>query len=395
MKKIVLILAFIILLSACTVTPVPSENPEQPMSGGETFEETFEEKLEGQMPTDKNVVISPYSINMALMLAANGAAGDTREELLEVLGVSDLDEYNAAAQKTIQDESDEDIELNISNSIWLNNDTQPGVVFSDIYKEKVENYFEATAGEVDGRNAVSTINSWVEDKTGGKIKDILEDSNFLAVLVNAIYFKGEWVNPFESEMTKSMPFKDASGKTADVDFMNQTESFRYYEEDGFQMLEMRYRGKDVSMYVFLPQEGKTVTQANINKAIEGKKVEEVEVSIPKFKTEFDIKLKDTLMALGVETAFNPSAAEFKDMFDNLPYGDNVWIDDVVHKAFIEVNEEGTEAAAATAVLMYDSAMLLEEQPKVKVFNANHPFRYIIRNNVSGDVYFSGHFSFAE
>ena len=402
MKKIVLILVMVMILGACTKVPesveppVIIDDPAAPAIPDEVMTSgNFEEDLTSLMPSDQNVVISPFSIKMALALAANGAAGDTQKEILEVLGVTDLGAYNEAAQKAIQDGAAGEIELNISNSIWLNTDTQPGVTFSDEYKRVVDECFEATAAEVKKDNAVKTINDWVEEKTKGKIKDILSDDEFLAALVNAIYFKADWVNPFEAESTYEMEFTDANGKKTEIDFMNQSEDFNYYEDENLQMLEMAYKGDDISMYVFLPKEGKSVTQAGVDKAIAEKKMEEVEVSIPKFKTEFDVKLKDILKTLGVSEAFNPLGAEFKGMFDNLPEGDNVWIDDVIHKAFIEVDEKGTEAAAATVVVMYDTAMLIEDQPKPKVFKADRPFSYIIRDNVSGDIYFSGQFSYAE
>ena len=409
MKKVALILMVIILLCGCAKVPAPVDSIDEPEivgsigepktpSGPVVVSGNFEEDLMNAMPDDVNVIISPYSIRMALMLAANGATGDTQKEILDTLGVTDLDGYNELARKTIQDANNTgDLKLNISNSIWFNTDRAPvpGIKFADTYKDKVAEYFGATADEVTDADAVETINGWIEEKTEGKIKDVLSNPEFNAALVNAIYFKGEWKNQFSEHSTKKKSFKDAAGSSADIDFMKQTESFGYYEDDNFQMIEMGYKGKDVSMYVFLPQEGKTVTQADMNKAIAQKKMEEVEVSIPKFKMEFGIKLKDILEALGIEKAFNPDTAELRDMFENMPESINAWVEQVIHKAFIEIDENGTEAAAATVVIMEMTTSLPEEKPKPKVFTADHPFSYVIRDNTSGEIYFSGHFSYAE
>lgn len=205
---------------------------------------TFADKLNAQMPADKNYMFSPLSVKMALALAANGAEGDTKNEILNTLGVKNLDEFNTLSKDLIKRYSQTDIlSLNIANSIWINkNKTTQN--FSKNFKNIATEYYNADVKTVDNKNAVGEINSWVKDKTKGKIPQIIDNAdNFWAMLINAIYFKGAWENEFSTSLTKPDEFTNADGTKTQTDFMNKTNWIPYAETKSAKIIELPYKNR--------------------------------------------------------------------------------------------------------------------------------------------------------
>ncbi|MFA5536513.1 MAG: serpin family protein [Bacillota bacterium] len=342
------------------------------------------------MPQDRNYMFSPLSIKMALAMAAAGAEGDTKKEILEVLGIGDLDGFMGFSKQLIKDYSENDkVALNIANSIWLNEEYYPGADFSKTYKETIADYFYGESSKVNFTNAVAKINGWVNEKTKGKIPTLVEDSDFLAYLVNAIYFKGEWARQFNENATKPRDFTDRNGVKTELNFMNQVEYFDYYGDAALQMVRLPYKDGKTSMYVALPE----TKELDLISYIEKMKSTKVDLSIPKFRTELSVWLNDVLKHLGIVEAFVPRAANFKPMFTGVEKGENVFISDVVHKTFIEVDEHGTEAAAVTGIGMKVTGMPMPVEPVV--FTADRPFTYFIYDDLNQEILFMGEQAFAE
>ena len=368
---------------------------------------TFADKLNAQMPADKNYMFSPLSVKMALALAANGAEGDTKNEILNTLGVKNLDEFNTFSKDLIKRYSQTDIlSLNTANSIWINKDktTQN---FSKNFKNIATEYYNADVKTVDNKNAVSEINSWVKDKTKGKIPQIIDNAdNFWAMLINAIYFKGAWENEFSTSLTKPDEFTNADGTKTQTDFMNKTSWIPYAETKSAIIIELPYKNRvdkfsdsgeyigtdsfdelDVSMYLMLADSSINAEQ-ELNSVItdENFKRTYTKLSMPKFKIEYSERLNDTLKNIGIKTAFDTKTARFEKMFDS----GNMWFTDTIHKTFISVDEKGTEAAV-TSIGMGGSAL----PPEPIELKFNKPFYFAIRDNTSGEILFMGRYAFAE
>jgi serine protease inhibitor len=295
-------------------------------------ERSFAWNLNALMPSDENYMFSPLSIKMALAMAATGADGATKDEILNTVRIENLDEFNKSAAQLINEYAENDkVKLNIANSLWLNTDYYKSVDFASTFKDTIEKYYQADSEKVTNADAVKTINDWVDKKTNGKITKLIEDPDFLAYLVNAIYFKGEWAKQFDEGTTAKAAFTDRNGKETELEFMNQTGYFDYYEDGYCQMIRLPYRDGKTSMYVALPA-GRDV---DLDDGIANMKSTRVKLSLPKFKTEFSIKLIDTLKSMGVTAAFDADQANFKNMFTAAP--ENIFITDVIHKTFINVD----------------------------------------------------------
>lgn len=349
------------------------------------------------MPDDKNYMVSPFSLKMAMSLAANGADGTTKDEILTAFGIDNLDSYNTAAKELIERyEGTSSVKLNVANSIWLNKDVAgKDIKFTDEYKKLVSEYYKGTASEEDAKNIAMKINSWVEKKTNNKIKNLLPegDAKFLAVLVNTIYFKGEWAEQFEEYATKEEDFTDRNGKVEKTDFMHKTERYRFYEDENMKMVRVPYKGGKTAMYLVLPT---NEDKMDIATALDNMNSYKVRLSFPKFKTEYSLSFKEILKHIGIEKAFEKWEAEFDEvMFKGVKEGENVYVDDVLQKTFIEVDENGTEAAAATAVIMNKATSIGPGMEEIKEFKADRPFIYFIRDDVTHEVLFIGEYAFTK
>lgn len=350
----------------------------------------FADKLNAEMPTDKNYMFSPLSIKIALAMAANGAEGETREEMLQALGIDDLDAYNAYIKGLMETYAKQSLfQLNIANSIWLNTDCVPGVRFSAPFSELIAAYYSGESREVNNGNAVDEVNAWVDEKTNGKIPEILSESDFLACLVNAVYFKADWRAPFKPEATYEQDFTDRAGAVHRIDFMHDTRYLDYYEDGTLQAVKLPYKtdgGLDINMYIALADRELPDLLTRLG-TLEFQS-RRVQLAFPKFEAKFGMGLKGTMQKLGMLRAFDETAAQFGPMYDKpVPS----WIDSILHKSYIKVDEAGTEAAAVTAIVAEGSAM--PEEPVV--FTADRPFTYVIRDDTNGEILFAGEYAFVE
>ena len=334
----------------------------------------------------KNICISPLSLSIALDMTYNGSDKSTREAMTKVLELTGMksDEINIASSNLINflKSSKDDLKLTIANSIWYREDLQ----FSPEFENICKNYYFS---EVRKGITINDVNSWCKDNTGGKIEKFLNElpSNLAVLLVNAVYFKGTWAYKFDREKTTEEYFTLLNKSKKKVPMMRQHNEFYYYRGDKFQAVSLPYRDGKISMYIFLPDSDssleafqKNLDMKNWKKWMDGFHPKEGDICLPGFKIEYGTKkLNDPLISLGMEVAFKPTA-NFSKMCLNK---DNLYISQVLHKTFIEVNEEGTEAAAATAVLMADSVSLTFSMV------CNRPFFFVIRDNETGTILFMG------
>ena len=286
-------------------------------------------------------------------------------------------------------------QLSVANALW----GQKGYGFLPAFLKLVRSNYGAPLNEVDFVGATEaarkTINDWVEKETRDKIKDLIKpgvlDSLTTLVLTNAIYFKGDWASQFNEDVTKDAPFTLSAAEKVDVPMMNQKGDFGYMETEGFQALELPYAGDDLSMVVFLPRKvdglkgfEKMLTMENLRRWISNLRKQKVIVFLPRFKMTSAFRLGQALKSLGMIDAFTLVAADFSGMNGSRDEARRLYIQAVIHKAFVDVNEEGTEAAAATAVVAAESV-----RPAPPVFRADHPFFFLIRDNRTGSLLFLG------
>ena len=341
-----------------------------------------------------NIFISPLSVSMALSMTLNGAKGATLDEMKEALrakgySANEINEYNKSLKKALL-EVDNSTEIAIANSIWYRNSY---TVKNDFITVNKDNYdAEIKAIDFNSPNAVTQINGWCAEHTKDKITEIIQEisSDEIMYLINAIYFKGIWKSRFDKKNTNKEDFfsenKSSSGK---VDMMNQTGAFDYFADDNCQYIRLPYGNKAFSMVVILPDEVKTVNDiiSNLdseqwNNAMENMREHEVNLSFPRFKTECEYKMRKSILPeMGMITPFIGGLADFSGIMDI-----SIYISQVIHKTFVEVNEEGTEAAAVTAVIMKGYSMLPTKSINFKV---NKPFVFAIRENSTGVILFIG------
>lgn len=342
----------------------------------------------------KNAFFSPWSISSALGMTYEGARGKTAEEMRDVLHFPENDIARRSSFASLYNkinEKEKAYELSTANALWA----EKNYPFLEEYTGTVENYY---AGKVtnldfitDAENSRQTINSWVEKQTKDKIKNLLPQGSIdhltRLVLTNAVYFKGTWVMQFDKGLTKDEDFKVNAEETVKVPMMyiGKEETFNYAETDELQAIELPYKGEKISMLILLPKENKMEELENLlnveklNELRDSLREQEVVVSIPKFKFETEYSMADTLNQMGMPNAFNPAEADFSGMDGTK----NLFISAVIHKAYVDVNEEGTEAAAATAIIMTMGAARSER------FNADHPFIFIIQQKETGTILFMG------
>lgn len=348
-----------------------------------------------QQEPDKNLFISPTSISLALSMAYNGADGRTKEAMADTMHIAglDLDKLNQTSldlQKRLEN-ADPKVEINIANAIW--GDAGEGIEFKQQFVDDTENYYKAKVKSLNFSqvNIVNIINSWVDQKTKGKIPKIINDDDFVVALVNAIYFKGDWTNEFDSKLTKEKNFTLYDGSVKKHPLMEQKrDDFSYLETDDFQAVNLPYgENKILNMYVFLPKKGLDsflgkLDLNNWQNWLSQFKTTEGIVLMPKFKIEYEKELKQILSQLGMSTAFG-GGADFSRMTAS-----SLVIDKVIHKTYVEVDEKGTEAAAVTAVLMQGTAIMDKPSPPSSFYmEVNKPFFFVIVDNQSQEILFMG------
>jgi serpin B len=355
--------------------------------------------LYGQLNKEAgNLFLSPFSISTALGMVAAGAHGDTLDEMTKVLY---LPKYAPAAfsavLKSLNEEPDakkRGFALTTANALWA----QKGYPWKPEYKKLVATAYGAGLFDVDfistPEEARGAINTWVQKETQEKIKDLLPRGavtrDTRLVLTNAIYFKGTWLDPFKKEATKDLPFTLADGMKVEAPLMFRRGGYGYAETDALQVLDLPYVGRRISMTVILPRKPnglpaveKDLTGDKLAAMLKSLRLEkQVHVYLPRFKTEKSFTLNQPLKALGMKAAF--SGADFSGMHTG---GEQLDITAVIHKAFVDVNEEGTEAAAATGVVV--GLTSAAPPPKPKYFKADHPFLFLIRDHKTGSMLFLG------
>jgi len=343
---------------------------------------------------NSNIFFSPYSISTALAMTYEGAKGQTAEEMQSVFHFpeSDILRPNSAAIYNNINKKDKFYKLMTGNALWAQYDYQ----FLEEYFSRVEKYYGGKVANLDFKEETEksrqTINSFIEQQTNDKIKELLPKNvikpNTKLILTNAIYFKGDWKLQFDEEETREADFKITPTQTVKVQMMTLTgedAKFNYLETENLQILEMPYKGEELSMLVFLPKEGtlsefeQSLTAEKLNEWKSSLQEKRVNVYLPKFKFETKYFMKDDLAQMGMPTAFSSSAD-----FSGMNGKGGLFIDQVIHQAFVEVNEEGTEAAAATAVIIAETSVRLSE-----VFMADHPFVFIIQEKETGNILFLG------
>jgi len=346
---------------------------------------------------DGNLILSPFNIATALSMALAGARGQTADEIQSVLHVHYDATYDAALGGVLADLAKAGNtggnELHTANGLWV----QKGFAIQPAFENTLTNNYHAPLTPLDfianPEAARSQINRWTEEHTKEKIKNLFPagslDAQTRLVLTSAIYFYGKWQDPFVASRTEAAPFTLPAGATTQANFMNQTSHFGYTETPAAQILEMRYAGTGIAFDVLLPKIPtglpdleKSLTPENLIGWLGNLATRDVQVSLPKFRAESAFSLGKGLSTMGMPTAFTDQAN-----FSGIDPKHGLKISEVVHKAFVDVSEQGTEAAAATGIAIRYAAARMPE-PAV-VFRADHPFLFLIRDTRTGVVLFIG------
>ena len=363
----------------------------------------FAVDLYGQLRNQSgNLFFSPESISTALAMTYAGARGDTASEMAKTLHFTlPPDQLHPAMGALLSDlnAAHDGYQLHVADALWA----QQGYTFRDDFLKLTESNYGAGFNQVDFKGATEAarlaINHWVEQKTENKINNLLQpgilDPLTKMVLTNAIYFKGDWQTPFEKSWTEDDDFHLSPARNVKAPLMHLTEGFDYFDGGTFQVLEIPYKSRDLSMIVFLPRKidglpalEESLTAANMKHWLDRLQwVHEVILTLPKFQMTREFGLAGTLGAMGMPRAFDPVNADFSGMTGKR----ELFISAVIHKAFIDVDEKGTEAAAATAVVMEKATAMPPrfQPPPPPVFRADHPFIFLIRDNRSGGILFMG------
>lgn len=359
-----------------------------------------------------NVFISPSSIALALSMAYNGARGETAEAMAEALQMKgiDLAEVNEAHRHMLASyaagEDELGVQLRIANSLWH----RASFVANSQFRDVVAAYYRGVAQALNFSDpgAVDVINEWVEKQTEGLIPDLLDrlDDDLVALLVNTVYFKGMWTTPFDAAFTRDMEFNGERGVRL-IPFMYRDGRFDHRRGDGFEAVRLPYGDGRMAMYVFLPDESADL--AALREFIAATPADELfdgfdnkfgEVRLPKMDVQFKTKLNDVLTGLGMGVAFNPGRADFSGLTDSdhasatrdgegiVAAGPNFYIGEVLHQSVLKVDEEGTEAAAATSIGVRVTSMPMYEFR----FTADRPFFLAIRDDETGALLFVGSIS---
>ncbi len=357
--------------------------------------QVLKEKNEG------NVFYSPYSISLALAMTYSGARGETAQQMADTLNFileqerlhpafNWLDAELASRDEGAEGKDGEGFRLNIVNAIWGQKDYSFLPAFLDVLAENYGAGLRILDFITETEKSRVTINDWVSDQTEGRIEDLISQGLFDAltrlVLTNAIYFNAAWEYPFNGNITADGPFYLLDGGQVSVPMMKQTEAFGYTEGEGYQAVELQYDGNELSMVILLPEAGnfqvfeEGLQAQQVDAIISSLQPTHVTLTMPQFEFDSEFSLKDTLAGMGMPIAFS-SSADFSGMTGN----PELFISDVLHKAFVAVDEDGTEAAAATAVIMKLTAV---PEPPVE-FTIDHPFIFLIRDIDTGAILFVG------
>lgn len=397
-------IALLLCAAAALLTPVAQaqpfseKTPDQAavVKGNDAFAIDLYQKLSG---VKGNLFFSPFSVSTALGMTYGGARGQTADEMAKTLhfdlGQAKLHPaLGGLAHAINQPGKTRKYDLTVANRLW----GQQGLNFQPDFLQLTQDHYGAGLKAVDfseqTEEARRAINAWVEEQTNNKIKELLKvgilSPNTRLVLTNAIYFKASWANNFPKDATKPSAFRLPGGETVQVPMMHQTTEARHYAGDTFRLLDLPYDGRDLSMVIILPKDvdglaklEQALTVARLREWMTKAQEHEVAIALPKFKITSEFELSSALKALGMSTAFTLGAD-----FSGITTQQQLSINAVVHKAFVAIHENGTEAAAATAVKMTDKGPRSGGDP-IAPFNADHPFLFLIRENSTGSILFMG------
>lgn len=368
--------------------PVQAVNPKIVEANTKFGFKLFSEVL--KQDRNKNVFVSPSSVAIALSMAYNGANGETKAAMakaLEFQGMT-LEQVNQAHSdlRAALEQADPKVQLSIANSLWA----KQGVAFNPGFLERNTKFYDAKVKSLDFNqpSAPDEINSWVKEGTRGKIPKIIDRINpdDVMFLINAIYFKGQWTDEFDKNNTQTRPFSLTNGSKKQVPLMKRQGKYRYAETDQFQAISLPYGDRRLSMYVFLPKSNlaefqRTLTAQNWQTWMRQFSSRDGEIQLPRFKMDYEVELKAALSAIGMGVAFD-DAADFSGLSKA-----TTKIDQVKHKTFVEVNEEGTEAAAVTSIGIVPTSLPIEQAPFKMI--VDRPFFCAIRDNRTGEILFMG------
>jgi serine protease inhibitor len=375
---------------------LPLDPPEKSESPSRRFAFRLFRQLAGE-PNARNIFFSPASVMLCLWPLYDGATAETREAMAKVLEVAGLEPKEVqslvgALRSALQIERP-GLKLEAANSLWCSQLFSPR---SEYIAEVRKDYgAEVFALDFGGDRAVATINAWVEEKTHGKIGSILSSLDPLTFLVaiNAVYFKDSWSKPFMSEFTREESFYTSEGRKLRVPLMSQFGSYSYYEDSKVQAVCLPYKTSRLAMYVFLPARKSSLRdfQLDLNAGAWDKWMRRFEamkghIRLPRFKLTYQAMLNRPLSQLGMAPAFDPQRARFDAISPPPPA---IWIETVLHRAFVEVNEKGTESAATTVAMM--PALASSGQPRTRTFEmiVDHPFFFAICDSVTNTILFMG------
>ncbi|BBH23748.1 serine protease inhibitor [Paenibacillus baekrokdamisoli] len=343
---------------------------------------------------DGNVCISPLSMAFALSLLVNGAEGETKAELLRVLGAKGLtlEALNQGSDvlRDLLEHADPKVDVRIANAVWA----RKGTGLAEDYSQRIKRFYEAEASELDfdDADAAKTINQWVNKKTQGLIDRMVDENTLkssVMVLMNAIYFHGEWTKPFKESDTKDAQFHLADGSSVTVPMMAQKASLTYKESEHFKAVRLPYGDGKWSMTVVLPNEGITLPEAETELLKDASSWREgftqgmAEIELPRFKLQYGTSLIDALKTLGMKQSFDKEKADFSGMTKSRQ---SLYVNGAIHKTFIEVNEQGTEAAAVTSITTAATAAAPMDPFKLRV---DRPFFFTIEDQTTGAILFLG------
>ena len=377
----------------------PSNELSELVSGNNRFAFDLYRQIRGD---HENLFFSPYSISVALAMTYAGARDETAREMARAMqfylpsdslhpAFNYLDQLLESRGADAEGKDGEGFRLNVVNAIW----GQKGHAFESDYLDVLARNYGAGLRLVDFQTQPEpsrvTINEWVAQQTESRIKDLIPqgsiDSLTRLVLTNAVYFNAAWQSQFEKSQTTQSAFYTLDGTVLTVPMMHQTASFGYLRGEGFQAVDLPYDGNELAMLVILPDEGRfqavedTISGAELEELVTGLQWTRIALSMPRFGMETSFELNAPLAALGMEAAFDPGRADFSGMDGTR----DLYITDVVHKAFVEVDESGTEAAAATAVVVGQTSI----PPDPVEVTIDRPFLFLIRDVQTGTVLFLG------
>lgn len=400
MKTLFTLLIILLLFASCSeksaeqqVTEyIPTEKSAQIITADNKFGFELFKKVNASLTESKNTMISPMSVSLALAMVYNGAEGNTKKQMEDMLHKANLtpEDINQSYKDLVSALSSHDpkVELSISNAIFYRNsfNIKPNFITTN------QNYFQAEVAGLDfskSSEALNAVNGWVNTKTKGKIDKIIDKVNpeDVMYLLNAIYFNGEWKYRFDATTTANLPFTKEDRSVIQVPTMTIEKPFNYYSNENFKLLEMPYGSGKYSMLIFLPQTGKKTDDVisllnpeNLSDWTSKLTEQKKEVFLPKFEFKFDKGLVDNLKSLGMTDAFDDSKANLSGISDAA----KLIISGVMHKTYIKVDERGTEAAAVTGITVGTTSMPLDNS-----FRVDHPFIFAIREKDTQAILFIG------